>query len=98
MSFEEKLNRLEEINNNMKEGDVPIEKAMKLFEEGIKLDGHIFSGSTVVDYNNTAGFGAGAVVAFYTSWTTSREYIQTQCIAYRPLVAYSIICSLFVST
>ena len=37
MSFEEKLNRLEEINNNMKEGDVPIEKAMKLFEEGIKL-------------------------------------------------------------
>lgn len=44
--------------------------------------GHIFSGSTVVDYNNTAGFGAGAVVAFYTSWNTSREYIQTQCIAY----------------
>ena len=37
MSFEEKLNRLEEINNNMKGGDVPIEKAMKLFEEGIKL-------------------------------------------------------------
>ena len=37
MSFEEKLNRLEEINNNMKDGDVPIEKAMKLFEEGIKL-------------------------------------------------------------
>ena len=44
--------------------------------------GHIFSGSTVVDYNNTAGFGAGAVVAFYSSWNTSREYIQTQCIAY----------------
>lgn len=44
--------------------------------------GHIFSGSTVVDYDNTAGFGEGAVVAFYTSWNTSREYIQTQCIAY----------------
>ncbi len=44
--------------------------------------GHIFSGSTVVDYNNTAGFGAGAVVAFYSSWNTAREYIQTQCIAY----------------
>ena len=29
-------------------------------------DGHIFSGSTVVDEYNTAGFGAGAVVAFYT--------------------------------
>jgi exodeoxyribonuclease VII small subunit len=37
MSFEEKLNRLEEINDNMNDGDVPIEKAMKLFEEGIKL-------------------------------------------------------------
>ena len=37
MSFEEKLTRLEEINNNMKDGGIPIEKAMKLFEEGIKL-------------------------------------------------------------
>lgn len=44
--------------------------------------GHIFSGSTVVDYNNTAGFGKGAVVAFYSSWNTAREYVQTQCIAY----------------
>ena len=37
MSFEEKLNRLEEINENMKDGEIPIEKAMKLFEEGTKL-------------------------------------------------------------
>ena len=29
--------------------------------------GSIFSGSAVVDKNNTAGFGAGAVIAFYTS-------------------------------
>lgn len=29
--------------------------------------GDIFSGSCVVDKNNTAGFGAGAVVAFFTS-------------------------------
>lgn len=29
--------------------------------------GDIFSGSCVVDKNNTAGFGEGAVVAFYTS-------------------------------
>ena len=44
--------------------------------------GHIFSGSSVVDYDNTAGFGAGAVIAFYTSYNTEREYVQTQCLAY----------------
>ena len=44
--------------------------------------GHIFSGSSVVDINNTAGFGVGAVVSFYTSYNTRREYIQTQCMAY----------------
>ena len=44
--------------------------------------GHIFSGSSVVDTDNTAGFGAGAVVSFYTSDNTEREYIQTQCLAY----------------
>ena len=44
--------------------------------------GHIFSGSSVVDYGNTAGFGEGAVVSFYTSYNTSREYWQTQCLAY----------------
>ena len=37
MSFEDRLTRLEEINDNMKDGGIPIEKAMKLFEEGIKL-------------------------------------------------------------
>ena len=37
MSFEDKLTRLEEINSSMKEGGLPIEKAMKLFEEGIRL-------------------------------------------------------------
>ena len=44
--------------------------------------GHIFSGSSVVDYDNTAGFGEGAVVSFYTSYNTEREFIQTQCLAY----------------
>ncbi len=44
--------------------------------------GHIFSGSSVVDFDNTAGFGAAAVVSFYTSYNTEREFIQTQCLAY----------------
>ena len=44
--------------------------------------GHIFSGSSVVDFDNTAGFGPGAVVSFYTSYNTKREYWQTQCMAY----------------
>ena len=41
--------------------------------------GHIFSGSSVVDKNNTAGFGAGAIIAFYTS---SGRLGQVQCLAY----------------
>ncbi len=40
--------------------------------------GTIFSGSCVVDRNNTAGFGEGAVVAFYTSAGEN----QTQSMAY----------------
>lgn len=40
--------------------------------------GTIFSGSCVVDENNTSGFGKGAIVAFYTSAGRS----QTQSMAY----------------
>lgn len=39
--------------------------------------GTIFSGSAVVDKNNTAGFGAGAVIAYYTS----AGKVQKQCMA-----------------
>ena len=40
--------------------------------------GTIFSGSCVVDKDNTAGFGAGAIVAFYTSASDR----QVQSMAY----------------
>ncbi len=40
--------------------------------------GTIFSGSAVVDKNNTSGFGAGAIVAFYTQASAR----QMQSIAY----------------
>lgn len=40
--------------------------------------GTIFSGSAVVDKNNTSGYGAGAVIAMYTSAGAS----QTQSMAY----------------
>ena len=42
--------------------------------------GHIFSGSTVVDKYNSAGFGKDAVIAFYTS--ESDKNGQIQCMAY----------------
>ncbi|WP_316736500.1 glycoside hydrolase family 32 protein [Pedobacter aquatilis] len=44
--------------------------------------GTMFSGSTVIDYDNTAGFNKGktpAMVAAYTAFTPDK---QTQCIAY----------------
>lgn len=45
--------------------------------------GAIFSGSCVVDKDNTAGFGKGAVVAFYTSAkSTPWGDIQSQIMAY----------------
>lgn len=48
--------------------------------EAIKPDAHgqIFSGSCVVDYKNTAGFGPGAVIALFTSAGAA----QTQSLAY----------------
>lgn len=42
--------------------------------------GHIFSGSTVIDHNNSAGYGQDALIAFYTS--ASDEHGQIQCLAY----------------
>ena len=42
--------------------------------------GHIFSGSSIVDHNNSAGYGKDAMIAFYTS--ASDEHGQIQCMAY----------------
>ncbi len=36
-SFEERLARLEEINNTISEGAVPLEEAVARFEEGIRI-------------------------------------------------------------
>lgn len=40
--------------------------------------GTVFSGSSVIDHNNTAGFGKDAIIALYTSASTS----QMQSLAY----------------
>ena len=42
--------------------------------------GHIFSGSSVVDKKNTAGFGKDAIIAIYTN--NSVNHNEMQCIAY----------------
>ena len=42
--------------------------------------GHIFSGSSVIDKKNTAGFGKDAIIAIYTN--NSVKHDEVQCIAY----------------
>lgn len=42
--------------------------------------GHIFSGSSVIDFNNSAGYGEGSMISFYTS--ASDKNGQIQCMAY----------------
>ena len=42
--------------------------------------GHIFSGSSIVDQENVAGYGAGNILAFYTS--ASDKNGQIQCLAF----------------
>jgi exodeoxyribonuclease VII small subunit len=36
-NFEERLHRLEELSSAMKDGELPLEEAVKTFEEGVKL-------------------------------------------------------------
>ena len=42
--------------------------------------GHIFSGSSVIDKKNTAGFGKDAIIALYTNNSVNHD--EVQCIAY----------------
>lgn len=45
--------------------------------------GHIFSGSTIVDTSNSAGFGKNAIIAYYTSHSMRNgKQVQVQCMAY----------------
>jgi len=36
-NFEERLARLEELNEKMKSGNIPLDEAVEMFEDGIKL-------------------------------------------------------------
>jgi exodeoxyribonuclease VII small subunit len=36
-SFEERLNRLESLSEKLREGKIPLEEAVAIFEEGMKL-------------------------------------------------------------
>ena len=45
--------------------------------------GHIFSGSTILDREGTAGFGQGAILAYYTAHQMREgKQWQAQCLAY----------------
>lgn len=52
--------------------------------QAIAYDGvkEAYSGSTVIDYNNSAGFGAGAMLAFYTGASINDNGDQNQLMAY----------------
>lgn len=54
----------------------------KHLEPAIARDtmGHIFSGSSVVDKRNTAGYGKDAIIALYTNNSTNHD--EVQCMAY----------------
>lgn len=44
--------------------------------------GTIFSGSAVIDYNNTAGFNKGNIPAMIATYTVDSDEKQVQCMAY----------------
>ena len=40
LTFEQSMQRLEKITNNLEDGNVPLENAVNLYAEGIKLQEH----------------------------------------------------------
>jgi exodeoxyribonuclease VII small subunit len=42
-TFEESLNRLQEISNSLESGDIGLEESIKLYEEGINLAKQCYS-------------------------------------------------------
>ena len=44
--------------------------------------GEIYSGSAVIDHNNTAGFGKNAMVAIYTNDKDKPHHVEVQSLAY----------------
>jgi fructan beta-fructosidase len=42
----------------------------------------MFSGSAVIDYNNTAGFNKGNTPAMIATYTANSDAKQVQCMAY----------------
>lgn len=41
-TYEEAIARLEEITNQLEKGGIPLEKSLKLFEEGTKLSAYCY--------------------------------------------------------
>ncbi|MGQ2282872.1 exodeoxyribonuclease VII small subunit [Apilactobacillus kunkeei] len=42
-SFEDNMNKLEQIVSELEQGDIPLEKALSEFQKGIKLSGELQS-------------------------------------------------------
>ena len=65
---------------NMSWGHATSPDMIHLTEQPVALTrdelGDIFSGSAVIDKDNTAGFGANAMVALYTSATEKQQQLQ----------------------
>lgn len=60
MDFEKKLKRLEEIVKNMEDGNLPLEKSLELFEEGVRLSKECHTQLNAAEQKVKILMGAGA--------------------------------------